>query len=176
KRVDRSRARSQDAAAPRRSARQAAARSRRAGLRARQQSHRRANRAPHLRARRVRRAAGRSRDRVGNADLIRGVQTIGKRSLIVFDLDGTLVDSRRDLATSINQLLIACGAAPLDERAVGTMVGEGAQTLVARAFAAARRTPPLDALDRFLAIYNAHLLDDTRPYPGMIRVLETLAP
>jgi phosphoglycolate phosphatase len=94
--------------------------------------------------------------------------------LVVFDLDGTLVDSRRDLATSINTLLGACGAAPLDERTVGTMVGEGVQTLVARAFTAARREPPPDALDRFLAIYNAHLLDETRPYPGMIRVLETL--
>src|SRR2546430_4837836 len=94
--------------------------------------------------------------------------------LIVFDLDGTLVDSRRDLAASINALLIACGAEPLPERTVGTMVGEGAQTLVARAFEAARREPPPDALNRFLAIYNAHLLDETRPYPGMIRVLQTL--
>ena len=94
--------------------------------------------------------------------------------LIVFDLDGTLVDSRRDLAASINALLIACGAEPLPERTVGTMVGEGAQTLVARAFAAVRRDPPPDALDRFLAIYNAHLLDETRPYPGVIRVLQTL--
>jgi phosphoglycolate phosphatase len=71
-------------------------------------------------------------------------------------------------------LLIGCGAQPLPEQTIGTMVGEGAQTLVARAFAAAKREPPRDALERFLAIYNSHLLDETRPYPGMIDVLDTL--
>jgi len=100
--------------------------------------------------------------------------SVQARQLIVFDLDGTLVDSRRDLATSVNALLVACGARALPERAVGMMVGEGVQTLVARAFAAAGREPPADAIDRFLAIYNAHLLDETRPYPGMVHVLQTL--
>jgi phosphoglycolate phosphatase len=95
--------------------------------------------------------------------------------LVVFDLDGTLVDSRRDLARSVNALLVACGAPSLDEHAIGTMVGDGAPTLVARAFAAAKREPPADALSRFLAVYNEHLLDTTRPYPGMVHVLETLA-
>ena len=70
--------------------------------------------------------------------------------LIVFDLDGTLVDSRRDLADSMNRLLAACGADPLSEEAIGRMVGEGAATLVTRAFAEARREPPADALDLLL--------------------------
>ena len=91
--------------------------------------------------------------------------------LIVFDLDGTLVDSRRDLAESLNALLAGCGAAPLAEPTIGRMVGDGAATLVARAFDAAKQQPPADALDRFLAIYNEHLLDHTRPYPGMTGVL-----
>src|SRR5436853_17217 len=52
------------------------------------------------------------------------------RQLIVFDLDGTLVDSRQDLARSVNTLLVECGAKPLDEHTVGTMVGDGAPTLV----------------------------------------------
>jgi len=94
--------------------------------------------------------------------------------LIVFDLDGTLVDSRRDLADSANALLTACGAAPLDEEAVGRMVGEGAATLVARAFAANGAEPPSDALDRFLAIYNERLLNHTRPYPKIVEVLAEL--
>jgi phosphoglycolate phosphatase len=103
------------------------------------------------------------------------MDSVHTANLVVFDLDGTLVDSRRDLARSVNVLLAACGAAPLPEHAVGTMVGDGAPTLVARAFAAAKLQPPADALARFLAIYNDHLLDTTRPYPGMIQVLETLA-
>jgi phosphoglycolate phosphatase len=97
-----------------------------------------------------------------------------KRRLIVFDLDGTLIDSRRDLAASMNVLLVATGGAPLPEQAIGRMVGDGAAALVARAFAAAGREAPPDALDRFLAIYDDHLLDHTRPYEGIPEVLATL--
>ena len=95
---------------------------------------------------------------------------------MVFDLDGTLVDSRRDLAQSANQLLEECGASPLPEQAIGRMVGDGAATLVARVFVAARLPQPGDALSRFLAIYNARLLRFTRPYPGIPEVLATLQP
>jgi phosphoglycolate phosphatase len=94
--------------------------------------------------------------------------------LIVFDLDGTLVDSRRDLADAANAVLVDCGAAPLTEERIGRMVGEGAATLVARAFAACNLAQPSDALERFLAIYNRHLLRHTRPYPEMPRVLAAL--
>ena len=94
--------------------------------------------------------------------------------LFVFDLDGTLVDSLRDLADSANALLAACGARPLGEAAIGGMVGDGAATLVARAFSAAGVPPPAGALDRFLAIYDAKLLDHTRPYEGIPGVLAAL--
>ena len=56
--------------------------------------------------------------------------------LYVFDLDGTLVDSRRDISESANALLEACGAPPIPEETIGRMVGDGAATLVARAFTA----------------------------------------
>ncbi len=95
--------------------------------------------------------------------------------LIVFDLDGTLVDSRRDLADSANAVLAHYGCATLDEEAVGRMVGDGAATLVARAFAAAGCAPPPDALERFLAIYNSRLLHWTRPYEGIVDALTLLA-
>ena len=94
--------------------------------------------------------------------------------LVVFDLDGTLVDSRRDLADSANDTLVACGGSPLSEETIGGMVGDGAPILVARAFAAAGVEKPDDALDRFLSAYNRRLLNHTRPYPGIPRVLDQL--
>jgi phosphoglycolate phosphatase len=94
--------------------------------------------------------------------------------LIVFDLDGTLIDSRRDLADSANALLESCGGGPLSEQRIGRMVGDGAATLVARAFKAADLPPPPDALARFLAFYDQRLLNHTRPYPGMADVLDVL--
>ena len=99
---------------------------------------------------------------------------MGRFSLIVFDLDGTLVDSRRDLADSINLLLSERGADPLPEAAIGRMIGDGAATLVARAFARLGRERPFDALERFLEIYNGRLLEHTRPYPGIPAALDGL--
>lgn len=95
--------------------------------------------------------------------------------LVVFDLDGTLVDSLRDLAESANQLLIECGGVALPQDVIGSMVGDGAATLVAKAFAASHLAQPADALPRFLAIYNARLLRFTEPYDGIPEVLEALA-
>ena len=96
--------------------------------------------------------------------------------LIAFDLDGTLVDSRRDLADSVNALLDDFGAAPLPEGLIGTMVGDGASQLVERALATAgvMRVPP-DALDRFLAHYDRRLLVHTAPYAGIDALLAGLA-
>lgn len=94
--------------------------------------------------------------------------------LIVFDLDGTLVDSRRDLSDAANAVLESCGAGPLSEEQIGRMVGDGAATLVARVFEASGLEQPANALERFLALYDQRLLDHTRPYPGMVEVLEVL--
>lgn len=96
-------------------------------------------------------------------------------SLIVFDLDGTLVDSLKDIADAANLLLESCGAAPLPEDTIGRLVGDGAATLVARAFAAVGQIPPPNALARYLDLYGGRLLAHTRPYPRMPEVLEALS-
>jgi len=95
--------------------------------------------------------------------------------LIVFDLDGTLVDSRRDIAESANAMLESFGAPPLAEDVIGGMVGDGAPVLVRRVLAASG-AKARDALQRFLDIYHSRLLTHTRPYDGMIDVLTELAP
>ena len=95
-------------------------------------------------------------------------------ALYVFDLDGTLVDSRRDLAESANELLRLSGALPLPEEDIGRMVGDGAAGLVARMFAVSGIAQPPDALARFLAIYDGRLLNHTQPYPGIRDTLDGL--
>ena len=97
--------------------------------------------------------------------------------LIVFDLDGTLIDSRRDLADAANALLVERGGAPLPIDRIAAMVGEGAALLVRRALAAAGLDPePPEALQRFLALYDQRLLNHTTLYDGIARALATLQP
>lgn len=88
--------------------------------------------------------------------------------LIAFDLDGTLIDSRRDLADAANALIVEYGGASLSEAAIGRMVGEGAALLVQRALDAASLGARPRALERFLEIYDANLLIHTRLYEGVI--------
>jgi phosphoglycolate phosphatase len=97
--------------------------------------------------------------------------------LIAFDLDGTLIDSRRDLADSANELLESYGAAPLPMDAIVAMVGEGARVLVRRVLQASGLSAvPDGALERFLEIYDRRLVVHTRPYPGVIDALRSVAP
>ena len=95
-------------------------------------------------------------------------------SLFVFDLDGTLVDSLRDLAESANAVLEECGCPAHPEEAIGRMVGDGAAMLIARAFAEANHPKPADALERFLRVYNSRLVRFTRPYDGIPELLDAL--
>jgi phosphoglycolate phosphatase len=88
-------------------------------------------------------------------------------ALFVFDLDGTLIDSRRDLADSANDVVVSWGGRALAVEAVTRMVGEGARVLVARAFeAAGLGAAPDTALAEFLSIYDRRLFNHTRPYDG----------
>jgi len=95
--------------------------------------------------------------------------------LIVFDLDGTLVDSRRDLADATNALVAELGGSPLPELVIGEMVGNGAAVLVKRALAGTGLDPDTPgALSRFLHHYDARLLATTRPYPGIFETIQLL--
>jgi len=92
--------------------------------------------------------------------------------IIVFDLDGTLIDSARDLAASIGEMLEGYGASPLPLDEVVKMVGEGAPLLVRRALKESGLTPqPEEALARFLKIYDRRLVDHTVPYEGIAESL-----
>ena len=92
---------------------------------------------------------------------------------MVFDLDGTLIDSRADLANSTNDMLVAYGASPLPEPQVTSFVGEGARTLVTRALAAAGLPAALldEAVAKYLEFYSVRLLEHTRAYDGVDDVL-----
>ncbi len=98
---------------------------------------------------------------------------------IVFDLDGTLVDSAPDLIGTLNVLLDQEGVAPvpLDDTA-RSFIGQGARRMIERGFAAQGRTlgaAEMDALfERFLVHYQAHSADLTRPFPGVAEALATL--
>jgi phosphoglycolate phosphatase len=102
--------------------------------------------------------------------------TLARPAALVFDLDGTLVDSRRDLATAVNRTRAELGLAPLSlERVVG-MVGEGARRLVEKAIGSEIAPERFEgAFRRFLEHYGAVLLDTTRAYDGVPEALARLA-
>lgn len=91
---------------------------------------------------------------------------------MIFDLDGTLVDSVPDLAAAVNRLMQARGLAAFRQAEVAAMVGDGARVLLERAFAARGLASDAAALDFFLGDYGANAAIDSTAFPG---VPETLA-
>jgi phosphoglycolate phosphatase len=92
--------------------------------------------------------------------------------VIIFDLDGTLVDSRADLAASGNHARGMVGLPPLPLATVTGYVGDGLERLIERLVPDAGRRP--EARDAFGAYYAAHCCDATRPYDGMCETLDSL--
>ena len=95
--------------------------------------------------------------------------------LIVFDLDGTLIDSRQDLVDAVNRMLEALHRATLPAAVIASYIGDGAGTLVRRALG----DPPDEAmveqaLQLFLDYYRAHKLDNTYVYAGVFPALDLI--
>jgi phosphoglycolate phosphatase len=109
--------------------------------------------------------------------MVRVFRTIPAQSirLLVFDLDGTLIDSVDDLCASVNAMLRHFGRPALPSRVIAGYVGDGASLLVRRALG-----DPSDelfvesALGYFLDYYREHKLDHTRIYPGVFPALDAL--
>jgi phosphoglycolate phosphatase len=99
-----------------------------------------------------------------------------ERILLVFDLDGTLVDSVPDLRAAVNEMLRERGSRQLSSSEVKRLVGDGAPALVARALATSGADPAgvSDALARFLEIYEANAVRFSRPYPDVRETLTAL--
>ncbi len=100
---------------------------------------------------------------------------LDRMELLVFDLDGTLVDSELDLANSVNATLEKIGRKPLSVERIASYVGQGVALLISRALGA-DSTPELmeQAKDIFLKHYREHMLDNTATYPGVREALDEL--
>jgi phosphoglycolate phosphatase len=96
-------------------------------------------------------------------------------NLLIFDLDGTLVDSKLDLVHSVNAARGLMNLAPISEELVASYVGNGAPVLMRRALGPdAGEEEVRRALDFFLGYYRDHMLDNTRLYPGVKPGLDRL--
>jgi phosphoglycolate phosphatase len=94
---------------------------------------------------------------------------------LIFDLDGTLIDSKLDLAHSVNAALEHMKRKPLAHETIYSYVGNGAPALVRRALGEGATDEEADAgLAHFLSYYRAHMLDNTVPYPGVREGLAAL--
>jgi phosphoglycolate phosphatase len=95
---------------------------------------------------------------------------------VIFDLDGTLLDTLTDIADSANRVLASHGFAPHDREAYRWFVGDGSAILMTRALPEDRRTPEMiqACLQGFIADYNQNWHHATRPYDGLVDLLRRL--
>lgn len=99
-------------------------------------------------------------------------------SIVVFDLDGTLVDSARDLVATLNKVIAVEGFPPIAYEHVGSLVGQGALRMLTRAYEHYGETLHDDLRGKlhkeFLGIYEDHLADETIPFDGVQDLLDVL--
>lgn len=100
-------------------------------------------------------------------------------STIVFDLDGTLVDSAGDIVAALNELLLTKELSPFSIREVVDLIGDGIAALLIKAFSARGRPPDGEALEllvaSFRSIYGKNLVSSTTPYAGVVDLLRSLS-
>jgi phosphoglycolate phosphatase len=102
--------------------------------------------------------------------------TLSSPRAVVFDLDGTIIDSKADIAAACNHALTAVDRAPLDAARIASFVGDGARNLVARALGAPPDAPLVErALAAFHRYYEDHPAVFTTLMPGARDVLDALA-
>ena len=94
--------------------------------------------------------------------------------LVIFDLDGTLIDSREDIASSANAARASLGLPPLPVDVVQSYVGEGARKLMQRALVPELENRLEEGLAAFFTHYGEHLVVRTQPYPGIEHMLGEL--
>lgn len=98
---------------------------------------------------------------------------------VVFDLDGTLIDTAPDLIDTLNVILARHDVAPVAFGEARTMIGAGVKPLLQRALATKGVQFPPERIDRlfgeYLEIYAAHIADRSRPFPGLEQALDALA-
>jgi phosphoglycolate phosphatase len=98
-----------------------------------------------------------------------------QEQLVIFDLDGTLIDSKLDLAHAVNAARAHLGREPLEFELIYSYVGNGAPVLIRRALGAGASEADVErALEYFLAWYGDHKLDHTCLYPGVRDALDKL--
>jgi phosphoglycolate phosphatase len=98
--------------------------------------------------------------------------------IVGFDLDGTLADTAPDLTAALNHALVALGREPVPAPSVRSMVGHGARALLAKGITATgefREELVDEGFPIFLAYYEAHIADDSQPFPGVVAALDALA-
>jgi phosphoglycolate phosphatase len=97
--------------------------------------------------------------------------------IVGFDLDGTLADTAPDLTAALNHALVALGREPVPAPSVRAMVGHGARALLAKGITATgefREELVDEGFPIFLAYYEAHIADDSQPFPGVVAALDAL--
>jgi len=95
---------------------------------------------------------------------------------LIFDLDGTLIDSKLDLALAVNAVLAEMDREPLPHEQIFGYIGQGAPSLIARALGdGATEEECRWGLEFFIRYYSLHKLDNTAPYPGVRETLDALS-
>ncbi len=100
------------------------------------------------------------------------------KALIVFDLDGTLLDTHADLVESLNHTIAAIDLAPVSYDDLTSLVGQGARVMIERAGRMRERPVTQEELpaliERFVAHYTANMPGHTQPYPGLVAAMDRL--